>query len=195
MGDLLARPPGPEAAYVQLVAGSVLFPIVRLGGARITGIPAPSGIVALETLFIAALGYIAATSPADYTRRVRAARRMLARIAQGDMSVRLPQDELDDLGFLSVSVNSMTQSVGALVREIQETSHTAAAQAAAVARRDRDAPERGDDRCLVRVSSVPGGDQDRAAFVAESEALRGVERAEVLDRHDPERGHLRQRSQ
>ena len=116
------------------MSGTVLFPIFRLYGATITGIPAPLGIVALETLFIAALGYIAAKSPADYTRRVRSARAMLARIEEGDMSVRLPQGELDDLGFLSVSVNSMTQSVGALVREIQDTSRTVAAQASAVAR-------------------------------------------------------------
>ena len=123
----------PRAAYVQLALGTVLFPVFRLYGAQVTGIPAPLGIVGLEAFFIAALGFIAAKSPADYTRRVRAARGMLARIEKGDMSVRLPQGDLDDLGFLSVSVNSMTQAVGALVREIQDTSRTVAEQAAAVA--------------------------------------------------------------
>jgi methyl-accepting chemotaxis protein len=123
----------PKAAYVQLALGTIFFPVFRLYGAHVTGIPAPIGIVGLETFFIFALGWIAAKSPAEYTHRVRAARAMLARIEQGDMSVRLPQGDLDDLGFLSISVNSMTQAVGALVREIQETSRTVAEQAAAVA--------------------------------------------------------------
>src|SRR6478672_7704283 len=123
----------PRAAYVQLGLGTVFFPLFRLYGAHVTGIPAPIGIVGLETFFIFALGWIAAKSPAEYTHRVRAARAMLARIEQGDMSVRLPQGDLDDLGFLSISVNSMTQAVGALVREIQETSRTVAEQASAVA--------------------------------------------------------------
>jgi methyl-accepting chemotaxis protein len=123
----------PRAAYVELALGTVLFPLARLYGAHLTGLAAPLGIVGIETLFIGALGWIAAKSPAEYTRRVRAARAMLARIEQGDMSVRLPQGDLDDLGFLSISVNSMTGAVGTLVREIQETSRTVAEQATAVA--------------------------------------------------------------
>jgi methyl-accepting chemotaxis protein len=123
----------PRAAYVQLALGTLLFPIFRLFGAHVTHIPAPIGIVGLETFFIFTLGWIAAKSPADYTHRVREARRQLARIAEGDMSVRLVQGDLDDLGFLSVSVNGMTQAVGALVKEIQETSRVVAEQASAVA--------------------------------------------------------------
>ena len=123
----------PRAAYVQLGLGAVLYPAARLLGAHFTGIVIPPGIVALETVFMVGLGLIAAKGPVQYTKRLRGARKLLARIEQGDLSVRLDQSELDDLGFLSVSVNAMTTSVGALVREIQETSRTVALQAATVA--------------------------------------------------------------
>ena len=123
----------PRAAYVQLALGTALYPLFRLYGAHVTGIAAPAGIVALETFFIAAIGAIAAKSPADYTRRIRAARALLAKVADGDMAVRLPQGDLDDLGFLSVSVNRMTEAVGRLVSEIQATSRLVAEQASAIA--------------------------------------------------------------
>jgi methyl-accepting chemotaxis protein len=123
----------PRAAYVQLGLGTILYPAARLASAHFTGIAISPGIVALETVFMLGLGLIAAKGPVQYTKRLRAARKLLARIEQGDLSIRLDQSELDDLGFLSVSVNAMTTSVGALVREIQETSRAVAHQAAMVA--------------------------------------------------------------
>ena len=55
----------------------------------------------------------------DVARRLRLTRRTIARIEDGDFTVRLPSDRLDDIGFLSVSLNSMLDTLTFTVREIQ----------------------------------------------------------------------------
>jgi methyl-accepting chemotaxis protein len=58
--------------------------------------------------------------PLAYTRRLQRVRKALARAQEGDFTARLPDRYLDDIGFLSVSVNAMSQTVGEMVRQIQE---------------------------------------------------------------------------
>src|SRR5438270_12824037 len=53
------------------------------------------------------------------TARLRATRTTVARLEAGDLTVRVPEDAPDDLGFLGVSVNRTTDGIAAIVRQVQ----------------------------------------------------------------------------
>jgi len=51
--------------------------------------------------------------------RVRATRTTFARLEAGDLTVRVPDDAADELGYLGVSVNRTTDGIAAIVRQAQ----------------------------------------------------------------------------
>ena len=108
----------PRAAHVQLALAALVYPAARLLGTRFDA--GAVFIIAIETLFLVGTAWMATTGPVTYTRRLRRVRQALARASEGDFSTRLPGRHLDDIGFLSVSVNSMSQTVGEMVAEIQQ---------------------------------------------------------------------------
>jgi methyl-accepting chemotaxis protein len=107
----------PRAAQVQLAVAAVVYPLGRFLGMGFTR--GTAAIVAIETVFVVGVGYLATTGPIAYTRRLRRVRHALARAQEGDFTTELSGRRLDDIGFLSVSVNSMSRRVGEVVREIQ----------------------------------------------------------------------------
>ncbi|HSU14446.1 methyl-accepting chemotaxis protein [Longimicrobium sp.] len=109
----------PRAAQVQLALAAVVYPLGRWLGLR-GGDGRAAVVILIETLFLLGTGWLAMAGPAAYTRRLRRVRHALAGAARGDFTARLPGRHLDDIGFLSVSVNSMSEAVGEMVREIQE---------------------------------------------------------------------------
>jgi methyl-accepting chemotaxis protein len=109
-----------RAARIQLWSGVALYPLGRWLGYELAALAVPGMVIAVETLVIAGVGWLAIAGPAAFTARVRHARRALARMEEGDFTVRLPDHHLDDLGFLAVSINSMSESVGGMVDRIQE---------------------------------------------------------------------------
>ncbi|HEU0301488.1 MAG TPA: methyl-accepting chemotaxis protein [Longimicrobium sp.] len=116
----------PRAGRAQLFEACIAYPIGRWAGLGFAGGPA-AGIVLIELLFLAGTGWLATSGPIAYTRRVRRVRQALARAQEGDFTTRLPDRHLDDVGFLSVSVNRMTQTVGEMVRQIQAHARSLAA--------------------------------------------------------------------
>jgi methyl-accepting chemotaxis protein len=114
----------PRVAQVQLVLAAVLYPAGRWLGLR--GDPAAAAVIGIETVFLLATAWLATTGPIAYTRRLRRVRQSLAAASEGDLTRRLPEKHLDDIGFLSVSVNGMSKTVGEMVREIQERSQSLA---------------------------------------------------------------------
>jgi methyl-accepting chemotaxis protein len=109
----------PRAAQMQLALAAVLYPLGRWMGLR-GGDGHAAVVILIETLFLIGTGWLATTGPTAYTRRLRRVRQALAGASQGDFTARLGGRHLDDIGFLSVSVNSMSEAVGMMVREIQE---------------------------------------------------------------------------
>ena len=107
----------PRAARVQLALSAVIYPLGRLLGTR--GDPGSVVIITIESLTLLGTAWLATTGPVAYTRRLRRVRHALAQASDGDFSTRLSGRHLDDIGFLSVSVNSMSQTVGEMVAEIQ----------------------------------------------------------------------------
>ena len=61
--------------------------------------------------------------------RLRAARGVLAQVERGDLRVRTADPELDEIGFLAVSVNRTTESIADIVRQVQQQGQDLAAMA------------------------------------------------------------------
>jgi methyl-accepting chemotaxis protein len=171
----------PRAARVQLAEACILYPIGRWAGLGFaTG--APAWIVVFELLFLAGTGYLATSGPIAYTRRLRRVRQVLARAQEGDFTTRLPDRHLDDLGFLSVSVNRMSQEVGEMVRQIQEHARSLAALSDAMAttadevqaasRVIGEATVQGAEEAGQQLELVARGETEVDAVARESTALR-----------------------
>ncbi len=116
----------PLAGHIQLLLASVAYPLGRYLGLRSAGIHPTVGVIGLETLFLIGLGWLAAAAPGAFTSRVRRLRAAFARVEHGDFTVRLPYGQLDDIGFLSVSVNHTLEVLSTMVREIQDQSQALA---------------------------------------------------------------------
>src|SRR6266581_125070 len=61
--------------------------------------------------------------------RLRAARETLAQVERGDLTVRIDDDELDELGYLGLSMNRTTDAIAGIVRQVQHQSQELAAMA------------------------------------------------------------------
>lgn len=61
--------------------------------------------------------------------RLRAARGVLAQVERGDLRVRTTDAELDEIGYLGVSVNRTTESIADIVRQVQQQGEALAAMA------------------------------------------------------------------
>ncbi|HEU4455438.1 MAG TPA: methyl-accepting chemotaxis protein, partial [Longimicrobium sp.] len=115
----------PRVAQYQLALAAVFYPLGRWLGLRNVADVSP-WIVVIEWLFLVGTGWLSLLGPVSYTRRLRRVREALARAEEGDFGRRLPGKHLDDIGFLSVSVNSMSRTVGEMVGEIQDRSQSLA---------------------------------------------------------------------
>ena len=171
----------PMAARVQLAQACIAYPIGRWAGMAFAMGP-PFWIIVFELLFLAGTGYLATSGPIAYTRRLRRVRQALARAQGGDFGARLPDRHLDDLGFLSVSVNLMSQTVGEMVRQIQEHARSLAAlsdsmastaeEVQAAARVIGDATSQAADEAGQQLALVARGEASVEAVAREADALR-----------------------
>ncbi len=187
----------PRAAQMQLLAAALVYPAGRWLGLRDAWTPQLAWTVAIEWLFLVGTGYLSMQGPVAYTRRLRRVRQALARAQEGDFTTRLPDRHLDDIGFLSISVNQMSRTVGEMVREIQDGAHTLAAladQLAATTREVQDAARSiGANTGEVAQAAeaqmalvAQGGDAldavTREGEAMRAEATRSAQEARVLER-------------
>jgi methyl-accepting chemotaxis protein len=61
--------------------------------------------------------------------RLQATRETLAQVERGDLTAKVADDELDELGFLGVSMNRTTDAIAGIVRQVQQQGHELAAMA------------------------------------------------------------------
>ena len=123
----------PDAARGTLTLAGVLYPVARVVGYRLSGLVLNPGLVALETVLLVLLGWLAMRGPSAYTVRLHRTRRALAAVAQGDFTVRLPERGRDDIGFLAVSFNATVETLGTVITELQRQSAALSALSAQVA--------------------------------------------------------------
>jgi len=116
----------PEASQIQMALAGVAYPLGRWAGYLIVEEPVPVSLIALETLFGMGIAWLTTQGLVSVAQRLRRTRAALARIEDGDFTLRLDDNRLDDIGFLSVSLNSMLDTVGHVVDEIQSQSRSLA---------------------------------------------------------------------
>ena len=109
----------PEASQIQLALFGIAYPLGRIAGYAAVVEEIPLELVGVETLFGMGIAWLTMRGVGDMAHRLRLTRRTIARIEDGDLTVRLPAERLDDIGFLSVSLNSMLDTLTFTVREIQ----------------------------------------------------------------------------
>jgi methyl-accepting chemotaxis protein len=124
----------PRTAQVGLAFALTIYPVARWIGITLAGLAPDRELLALETLLTATMSFVLTRAPVAYTWKVRRVRRALAALAEGDFTVHLPTRSMDDIGFLSVSLNDVVDSIGSAVREIQREAETLADAAAMLAR-------------------------------------------------------------
>jgi methyl-accepting chemotaxis protein len=119
----------PAAARVDLAFAVVMYPLARMAGLQRAGHPADAvwGAVVLETVFVAATGWLSTLGPISYTGRLRRIRAAVTEMEAGDFTALRASRKLDDIGFLSVSLRSMARAVSRMVREIQDRAQNLAA--------------------------------------------------------------------
>jgi methyl-accepting chemotaxis protein len=117
----------PSAARLLFLCISATYPLGRALGYRLAGLPVPWALLGLEAVLLLAMAWNSIAAPASITRRLRRVREALGRIERGDFSTPLPSRHLDDIGFLSVSVNSLALSIGRSVHETQKQAASLAA--------------------------------------------------------------------
>jgi signal transduction histidine kinase/CheY-like chemotaxis protein len=104
----------PRAARVQLLLACIVYPLACTGGlwlehTRLT--MADAGRIAMETICLGGLGWLAITGPIRFTDRLRRARHALDVLSTGVFDTRLPTGALDDIGFLAVSFNRAAEAL------------------------------------------------------------------------------------
>ena len=104
------------------------------GFALVTGLRVAEGLwtwgTFLQESFVYAFALLALVPMlVKISERLRIARGALAQVEHGDLTTRLQDAELDELGFLSLSLNRTTEAIAQIVREVQRQSEDLAAMA------------------------------------------------------------------
>ena len=116
----------PEASQIQMALAGVIYPLGRAWGYQLVGAELPIGLIAVETLFGMGIAWLTTRGLVSIAQRLRQTRTALARIEDGDFTIRLGHARTDDIGFLSMSVNSMLDTLSQMIREIQNQSRSLA---------------------------------------------------------------------
>lgn len=109
----------PRAARFQVAIGCLIYPFTRYLGVLAYGGSPSLGLITMESVALAGLGWLAIQGPVRSTFRLRRARRGLRALEEGNFSVRLPTRALDDLGLLAVSFNSTAETLGSTVAALR----------------------------------------------------------------------------
>ena len=87
------------------------------------------GLFAQEAIVLLFVGAAAISLLTAVVDRLRATRTLLARLEGGDLTVRAADTDLDEIGFLGVSVNRTAIGLAGIVRAVQGQAHDLAAMA------------------------------------------------------------------
>lgn len=164
----------PRAARLQLALACLAYPIGRVFGLGLeTMSQANIGLIAVETLCLAGLGWVGIRSAIRVTYRVRKVRRAIAELEHGNFTARLSARTLDDFGFLAVSFNSTARALGEMMQQLgaqvaeRETTEQKLARALSLARStlestadgilvvDRDGIVQGHNRKFLEMWQIP----------------------------------------
>src|SRR5712691_10728677 len=110
---------GQTEAWQALLVNLTGFGLVTAFGVS-QGAPGWAwGAFAQETLVLAFVGAALVPTLSRFVTRLQAARSTLAQVERGDLTVKLQDEELDELGYLGASVNRTTGAIAGMVRQSQ----------------------------------------------------------------------------
>ncbi len=120
----------PRAGWMSTAASAVLYPVARLVGlwANPT-VELRWEMLALETAVLVSVLAATLLTPTHYTRRLRHIRRALSSVEDGDFRVRVDSRNRDQMDFLAAAVNRVAQSLGGVIRKVQDQARAQAALA------------------------------------------------------------------
>jgi methyl-accepting chemotaxis protein len=87
------------------------------------------GVFVQEALVLGFVCVAAIPLLSNMVARLRRARAALARLEQGDLTVRVTDPERDEIGYLALSVGHTAEGLAAIVRAVQSQAHDLAAMA------------------------------------------------------------------
>jgi len=87
------------------------------------------GVFVQEALVLLFVGVALVPMLARLVERLQTTRNILAEVEAGDLSAKIADAELDELGYLGVSVDRTTEAISGIVRQVQHQSHDLAAMA------------------------------------------------------------------
>ncbi|HEX6039678.1 methyl-accepting chemotaxis protein [Longimicrobium sp.] len=120
----------PRAGWMSTGASAVLYPVARLVGLWANpGMELRWEMLALETAVVVSVLAATLLTPTHYTRRLRQIRRALSSVEDGDFRVRVDARERDQMDFLAAAVNRVAQSLGGVIRQVQDQARAQAALA------------------------------------------------------------------
>src|SRR2546425_702916 len=108
--------------------GLGLVPAIRVGGGGGAGDWSWS-LFFQESLTLALACVALVPMLTRIVSRLRATRATLARVESGDLTLKVRDPELDELGYLGLTVNRTTEAIAEIVRQIQQQAQELAAMA------------------------------------------------------------------
>jgi methyl-accepting chemotaxis protein len=117
----------PRAGWAGLAVSALSYPLARVAGVGVAGASVPAAMVLLEAGVVVSVVWSTLLGPARYTRRLDEVRRGLAAVEAGDFRVSLMEGQRDQMDFLAAAVNRTAESLGAVIRGVQEQSQALAA--------------------------------------------------------------------
>jgi methyl-accepting chemotaxis protein len=163
-----------EAMAINL-GGFALITTVRGGGAW------GWNIFMQEALVLLFAGVALIPLLTKIVTRLRRTREVLARIEQGDLTVRVADPELDELGYLGASLDRTTAAIAETVRHIQRQAHDLAAMSQELAAAAQQLQASAQEISATASHLSDGTERQRALIdtgVADTESVAGV--AETL---------------
>jgi methyl-accepting chemotaxis protein len=128
----------PQAARIQFLLALICYPLGRLVGFVLDGLPIQMSAPLIETAVFGAVAWITMSPLLSYSTRLRRSRVRLQRLEHGDLTVRLGEHREDELGFMSASVDAMAARLGGMVESVQARAGDLRVLAGDVARASED---------------------------------------------------------
>jgi methyl-accepting chemotaxis protein len=167
--------------FLVLISALVYLGASQLHYMLFGGEPARTTIVLLETIVFITVAMALKRIPATLIERIREARSVMGIAERGELAIRAPAAQSDELGFLEKSFNRMLEQIGATISTVQREADEVAAFAEELAASAQELHATSDavTHTAQQVATDLGGQQG-AVEAARGESGKAAEQAQTL---------------